>query len=145
MRNNSRILLASTKEAKLFSFNIGEGFRLIDQFDNSSYENEVKFTDSPGHNFKRKGAGGYLLDKDQSQKDDLRHHFALHINDCLFEDWEDSHFENLYLFAESKTLGEIRKSLSKQLKELVVSEMAMNLVSLDEHEIIEHLKKLTIN
>lgn len=145
MENPVRILVASQKEAKLFAYDKSKGFHLLQYYNDEAFKNETEFTSPPGRNHNRANAATYSFDKDHSQKEDLRHHFIHHVCERLQRDHEQHPFKHLCLFAESKTLGDLRKYLHKTLKDLVTHEDARNWISESDAQIIEHLKKIGVS
>lgn len=144
MKDKAHMLVASNKAAKLFIFEEGKGIKLLQYYDDKPFANETEFTSPPGRSSQRINHASYALDKDKTQKEDLRHHFIHHVLERLYKEWEKSHFSELYLLAEAKTLGDIRKFLHKSLKNTIVYENTLNLVELPDNEIVEHIKKLIL-
>lgn len=145
MKNPVRILVASQKEAKLFSYDKEEGFHLVQYYNDEPFSNETEFTSPPGRSHNRANQATYAFDKDHAQKEDLRHHFIHHVCDRLHKDLETNSFKYLCLFAEAKTLGDLRKFLHKTLQSITTHEETRNLVNEPDAEIIKHLKKIGIS
>lgn len=145
MKNPVRILVASQKEAKLFAYDKSDGFHLMQYYNDEPFANENEFTSPPGRSNNRMNSVSYALDKDHTQKDDLRHHFIHHVCERMYKDWESNHFKYLCVLTEAKTLGDLRKYLHKSLKELITHEETRNLVGEPDDAIITHLKKTGIS
>lgn len=144
MKADVRILIASQKVAKLFSFDKEHGFKLLQVYDDEPFHNEIEFTDRPGKSHGASGHAHYAVADNSSQKEDLRHHFVHHVCERLYKDWEAHHFKYLCLFAEAKTLGDLRKYLHKELTNLITYEATANLVGESSDEIIAHLRKIGV-
>lgn len=70
--------------------------------------------------------------------------FAKHLAEVLAQQLHAGAYHRLIIAASPATLGDLRKSISEQVRATVVAEFAQDLTKIPNHEIASHLKPLPL-
>jgi len=96
-------------------------------------------TDKPGRGLGRSTGTHHVMDPKINWHEFEKHLFASSMADVL-KKADDSHaFDALVIVAPSKTMGELRKSLTPNVMSKVTAEIGKDLTHLDIHDLGKHL------
>lgn len=138
------ILVADGSIAKIFEAYRENGeleVSLLDYFTNDRTATKDIGTERPGRVFDSKGSNRHAAEPKVDFHQQAETQF---VNDMvsLLENLYNKHvFHKLVLVAAPRALGDIRKSLSKQLKNIVIKEIDKDLTKTETEEIKERLLK----
>ena len=137
MKSNSWIIVADQRHAKIFKLQKRAKLKPVRFFDSKEFEHFYTFTDKPGRSKKRRSLMVYTLDKNMRQKNTAEKHFFKSVLNFLDKEYQKKSFEHLYVIAEPKALGEIRKATPAPLKTAIVKTKEKNLVKEDQMTVYE--------
>jgi protein required for attachment to host cells len=136
------ILIARRSSAVIFSSH-GPGLPMsvVSEIGNprGRWKNRDIDADRPGRTFDRRGFGRHAVSTEESPTERIEHEFAARLAEQLDHDRALNAFDRLVLVAPPKLLGVLRDELPNPTRQLVVGELAKDLVDPTPTEVREHL------
>ena len=138
MASNIGVIVCNHSRARLFKADTHSLVKeLSDQVNPAArLRNQDLVTDGPGK-YRGGGSGGqqHAEDPRTSPRDKAAENFARDIAAVIEEAVTDHELDRLYVVAEPDMLGRVRKALSEQARQLVVKEIAKDVVAQSPAEI----------
>ena len=98
--------------------------------------------DKPGRAFDSAGSGRHAMEPKTSPHRHRKAEFARHLAEFLEKKRAEKAFDRLVIAASPATLGDLRQTLSKQVKAAIGGEVAKDLTGIPDREIADHLTEL---
>jgi protein required for attachment to host cells len=98
-------------------------------------------SDRPGRTFDRAGRGRHAKEPSTDPARHARESFARDVARLLEDERKRQSFEQLIVVAAPRFLGDLRATMSEQLRAAVTAEIAKDLSRLPPHELREHLRQ----
>jgi protein required for attachment to host cells len=130
-------VLADSNSAKIIENTaVGQGLKLVKTFDLKE-DSQEHSQGAPGRTFDSFTNHRHKLEAHQDQS---AQQSTLHLLDRLNNYRMQGRFDRLVLCAPPKFLGEIRKAMQPELKELIYAELNKDLVNTELNELPDHFK-----
>jgi protein required for attachment to host cells len=131
MKEKSWIVVANSEKAKVYHVvRVGELKEVISMVhpERSMRASDI-ISDKPGRTFNRVGVSrhAYVPETSEEEKKDIL--FAREVAEFLNLNFEEHQFKNLYLVAEPRFLGVLKKHLPQQIINVIDSCLAKDLVN----------------
>lgn len=132
------VVVANSSNAKIFCVNgIGKEIKKVHDLDHpeSRQKGSDLVSDRPGRAYDRVGAGRHAVGRNPL----VHEHqvFAQEVCELLRKGFDEGAFENVALIASPDFLGEIRLSLTDQVKTRVVNSIDKDIASVDDKECVD--------
>ena len=128
------ILVANQAEAQIYSSGqIPGNLLLVDVLANkegTTHSREL-ISDAPGRSFDSTGSGRHAMEPNTGVKEEQRRRFVKEMTDRLQAAYLKGDFTQLVLLAAPAVLGVIRKSLTADLKKIVIKEIPKDVIGQD--------------
>lgn len=125
-------------EKALFFRNEGDSLhpnlQVLDVMENDNPSTSEQGTDRPGRSFSSVGTHRSALDETNWHKLE-KHRFAKDIADALYAAAHKGRFSKIVIAAPPMTLGDLRKSLHKEVADRVVAEVPKDLTNMPSDQI----------
>ncbi len=125
-------------EKALFMRNEGDAvhpnLQVIDVWKNDNPATSEQGTDRPGRSFSSVGTHRSTMEQTDWHRLE-KHNFAGRIAEALYDAAHRNEYSQLVIAAPPETMGELRKSLHKEVSERVVAEVAKDFTNMPSHEI----------
>lgn len=96
-------------------------------------------TDRPGRSHDRVGPGRHAMENPSDAHREEKRRFAELLGEHLNEAALKRRYDRLILVAPSKTLGDLRQSLSKEAAAKIDGELTKDLTKVSDHDLPDHL------
>ena len=96
-------------------------------------------TDKPGRAFSSAGSSRHDYEPKTSWHDHQKQEFAREISEFINKAFENKEFEHLVIIAPSKTLGELRNFLNKNVQDKVSAEIHKDITKFTDSQIKDFL------
>jgi len=136
------ILIANGTQARIVSHTgPGHGFQDIDgmAFTNDNIKTGEINSDRPGRTFDSAGSGRHSMEAPTDPQHHRKLQFAGSLAQLLKEQYHQNTFDRLIITASPAMLGDIRKTLAKEVNNVVYAELAKDLCHIANSELDEHL------
>jgi protein required for attachment to host cells len=125
-------------EKALFMRNEGDAvhpnLQVIDAWKNDNPATSEQGTDRPGRSFSSVGTHRSTMEQTDWHRLE-KHLFAGRIAEALYAAAHRNEYSQLVIAAPPETMGELRKSLHKEVSDRVVAEVAKDFTNMPSHEI----------
>ncbi len=101
-------------------------------------------SDRPGRVYESATVGQHSLETGSSPKRLNKIEFVKNLAGFLQTEMAKKSFDRIIVAAAPKSLGDLRASLSKDVKEVVIGELAKDLTQIPDEEIPDHLEGLLV-
>ena len=139
------VLLASGARARIVeNRGIGKGAAAVDGmvFDADAKKAGDILADRPGRVFDSSGAGRHSMEYASDPTRELEKQFASSLCTVLAKKRAAKKFDRLILVAAPRTLGDLRASMSADLKDVVHAEVTKDLTHVPNNELSRHLESV---
>ncbi|MEN3951056.1 host attachment protein [Iodidimonas sp. SYSU 1G8] len=143
----SWIVVADSAKARIYS-NTGPklDLALVSEIDSDGARRSSQelVTDKPGRTFSSASPRRSGMEPPSDPQDVEKHKFVKHLVSILDTAALGDEFDDVYLVAAPRTLGEIRKLANGHITDKVRGELAKDLTNIPEHDLPKHLEDLDI-
>jgi protein required for attachment to host cells len=139
------VLVADAARARLFQVNQPQqtlSAALERELIGSNLPSREIASDRPGRTFDSGGQGRHAKEPPTDPARHAQSEFAREVVQLLDEKRESRAFERLIVVAPPQFLGDLRATMSQQLREAVSAEVAKDLSKLPLHELQDHLREV---
>ncbi|MCI2398557.1 host attachment family protein [Aliiroseovarius subalbicans] len=137
------VVIANEANARLFeNEGVGKGLSLLESLDKTQFADaETRYADAPGKSSAAPGMAGHAMDRNQSERDQMREAFARHVLNAAEAQWKRGGFDRLAMSASPKMLGSLRAGLSAPLKGALAVDLDKDLSHATPAELVDHFGK----
>jgi protein required for attachment to host cells len=139
------ILIADGSHARTFlNTGVGKGLTAVPDgdFEGSNMPNREINADKPGMTFNSVGDGRRRKQPSTDPHRQAKYNFARELTAFLEHGYKQNRFDRLILVAPPAMLGDLRTIISGPVRQLLIGELAKDLVHLNERELPSHLADL---
>lgn len=141
------ILVASDAEAKLFRLSNFPHIEQIAVYDHpeSRLLDQDLTSSKAGRNFDSTTVSRHAYEPHSDPKQLEVEKFAKFLTDLLATEYYNAQFHRLFIIAGPEFLGYLRKHLNQQLKDIIVAEVAKDVVKHNKSQVEELISNTTLN
>ncbi|MBI2375008.1 MAG: host attachment protein [Deltaproteobacteria bacterium] len=141
---NTWILVASRTGARIYEAEKGRRPTLLETIDHPSgrRQNQDIDSDRPGRTFERMGDGRHALGRGEDPHEHLAVTFAHDLAERLHRGRVDNKMQRLFLVAEPRFLGYLRKALDVPTAAIVAEEIHKDWMPLPDAEIDRYVRDI---
>lgn len=144
MERPTWIVVANGSQAKIFRLNQFPKLEVLRLFEHP--ESRLRDTDltssRPGRTFDSHGVGRHAYEAKSDPKELEIEKFAKSLGEHLSRSYEKGEFVHLYLFAGPSFLGLLRSHLTRATQEVILAEIAKDMIDHPTVDIEQHLLSL---
>ena len=144
-KQNKWILIADSSKARIFrSPGRDEKLRdtLVHEMDGSKLPSREINADRPGRTFDRGGEGRHAQEPPTDPHRHAKFQFAQELTKLLEDGRKKGAYEKIIIIAPPQFLGDLRSTMSDNVRKLVDQEINKDLTALPAHELESHLADL---
>ena len=133
------VIVANEGRARILeNAGIGKGLTVLQEIDKTQFDDTlVRYSDAPGRSSAARGMAGHVMDRVQSERDQMREAFAQHVLDTAETLWSKRGYDRLAMAAPPKMLGNLRRGLTAAMKKALVADLDKDLLALTPAKLVD--------